>query len=311
VNKRIEITALHRDEREFPVELAITPVAVEAQIYFSAFVRDITERKITEAALREAHAEVEQRVRERTADLVKANADLQAEILAHKQAELARSRLAAIVESSTDAILSLTPDGLVASWNNGAERIYGYAADEMVGRSVSLLVPPDRHDEFKQNSERIRHGKQIEPFDTVRMRKDGKLIHVSLTLSPIRDAAGRVTGISHTARDISEHKRLEAEVLQVSEREQCRLAQDLHDGLGQQLAGISCLTDVLQKNLAAAGSPETTDATKISRLLHATVAQTRGLARGLYPVKSEPNSLMSALRELAGRVADIFKSSAI
>ena len=102
-------------------------------------------------------------------------------------------------------------------------------------------------------------------------------------------------------------KRLEAEILQVSEREQRRIAEDLHDGVGQQLGGISCLSDVLKKNLAALASPEAEAAGKISRLLDSALAQTRSLARGLHPVAPEANGLMAALEDLAARVTDVFQ----
>jgi signal transduction histidine kinase len=123
------------------------------------------------------------------------------------------------------------------------------------------------------------------------------------------DDVGRLTSVSAIMQDISERKRLEAEILHVSEREQRRIAQDLHDGLGQQLGGISCLTDVLNKNLREQASPEAAAAAKISKLLTMAVAQTRSLARGLYPVAPEANGLMSALEDLATRVADLFKVS--
>jgi len=110
-------------------------------------------------------------------------------------------------------------------------------------------------------------------------------------------------------QDISERKRLEAEILQVSEREQRRIAEDLHDGVGQQLGGISCLSDVLKKNLAEQASPEAEAAARISQLLNVAMAQTRSVARGLYPVAPETNGLMSALENLATRVTDLFKVS--
>jgi signal transduction histidine kinase len=130
-----------------------------------------------------------------------------------------------------------------------------------------------------------------------------------LALSPIKNEAGRVTGVSAIMQDISERKRLEAEILQVSEREQRRIAEDLHDGVGQQLGGISFLSDALRKNLAELGSSEAEAAAKISRLLTVATAQIRSLARGLHPVAPETNGLMSALEDLACHVTDLFKTS--
>ena len=276
---------------------------------------DITERKLAETALHQAKDELarsnewlEKRVRERTVDLIQANSALEAEIVARKQAELVHTQLAAIVEFSSDAILSKTPEGIITSWNRGAQRMFGYAAEEIIGRSVSQLIPPDRADEMNLLLEGLLSREElIESFETVRLRKDGKPVYVSLTISSIRDETGRVTGVSSIMQDISERKRLEAEILQVSEREQRRIAEDLHDGLGQQLGGISCLSDVLKKNLAEQASPEAEAAAKISRLLTVAMAQTRSLARGLHPVAPEANGLMSALEDLAARVTDLFK----
>jgi PAS domain S-box-containing protein len=234
---------------------------------------------------------------------------LEYEIAERKQVELARDRLAAIVEYSSDAILSKTPEGVITSWNRGAQQMFGYTAEEIVGRSVSTLIPADRSDELALNLDCIQREESVEPFETMRVRKDGRLIHVSLTLSPIKDEAGRVTGVSAIMKDVSERKRLEAEILQVSEREQRRIAEDLHDGVGQQLGGISCLSDVLKKNLAEKASPEAAAAARISKLLNVAVAQTRSVARGLYPVEPETNGLMSALEDLAARVTDLFKVS--
>jgi signal transduction histidine kinase len=135
------------------------------------------------------------------------------------------------------------------------------------------------------------------------------MVHVSLSFSAIKGEAGHITGVSASMRDISERKRLEAEILNVSEYEQRRSAEDLHDGVGQQLGGISCLSEALKRNLVGQASPEAEAAAKISRLLTVAMAETRSLARGLHPVATEANGLMSALEDLATRVTDLFKVS--
>jgi two-component system cell cycle sensor histidine kinase/response regulator CckA len=140
------------------------------------------------------------------------------DITERKQAEEARAHLAAIVESSDDAIIGKTPDGKIVSWNAGAERTYGYKAEEMVGRSISLLVPPDRPDEIPQILERLRHGERLQHYETIRVRKDGCRIEVSLSISPIRDGTGAVVGSSAIARDITEQKRAEAVLRESEER---------------------------------------------------------------------------------------------
>jgi PAS domain S-box-containing protein len=121
--------------------------------------------------------------------------------------ELASRRLAAIVESSDDAIVSKDLDGIVTSWNGGAHRVFGYTAEEMIGRSITALIPSDRHDEERSILEQIRRGERIDHYETVRQRKDGALIDVSITISPLRDRKGEVVGASKVARDITERKR--------------------------------------------------------------------------------------------------------
>jgi len=143
------------------------------------------------------------------------------DITQRKQAELALSRLAAIVEFSDDAIIGKDLKGIITSWNNGAKKIFGYSAREMVGTSIMRLIPSARRDEEKQILARIRRGEGMRHFDTLRRTKDGRLINVSVTISPIKDAAGKVVGASKVARDISERKQAEAvqsrmEVLGVS-----------------------------------------------------------------------------------------------
>ena len=122
---------------------------------------------------------------------------------------LAASWLAAIVESSEDAIVSKTLDGTITSWNPAAQRLFGYTAEEVIGRPISLLAAPDREDEMPANLERIRRGEKIARYEAVRRRKDGTLVDVSLTVSPIRDETGRIAGASKIARDITARKEAE------------------------------------------------------------------------------------------------------
>ena len=128
-----------------------------------------------------------------------------------KRAEAARSRLAAIVEFSEDAIIGEQLDGTITSWNSGAERIFGYSAEEVIGRSISLLTPPDRAAEAADVLDRIRRAEHVGHFETQRIRKDGQPIHVSLSVSPIKEMETRVIGASVIARDITESKRIREE----------------------------------------------------------------------------------------------------
>jgi PAS domain S-box-containing protein len=174
LGKRLELKGMRADGTEFPVELTITPITGNEQPVFTGFVRDITERK---------------------------------------RMEETRSQLSAIVESSDDAIIGKTLDGIITSWNEGAEKVYGYTAHEVVGRPISMLMPPDLIKELPAILNRLRMGESINHYETVRLRKDGQRINVSLTLSPIRDSAGNIVGASTIARDITESKRADEQIV--------------------------------------------------------------------------------------------------
>jgi PAS domain S-box-containing protein len=165
-----EAEARRKDGSLFPIYLAVSEVRLDGKRLFTGIIRDITEQK---------------------------------------RAEEAMNRLASIVDSSSDAIIGKSLDGTIVSWNWGAERTYGYKADEVIGRNISILVPPDRTGELPAIFERIRNGERIENYETVRVRKDGSPIDVSVTISPIKDKAGTITGYSAIARDITEKKALE------------------------------------------------------------------------------------------------------
>jgi PAS domain S-box-containing protein len=129
------------------------------------------------------------------------------DITQRKQIEEQLSFLASIVQSSDDAIISKNLDGIITSWNKGAERVFGYTGDEAVGQPITIVIPQDRQDEERTILTRIRRGERIEHFETVRQRKHGSLIVVSLTISPVKNAEGKIVGASKIARDITEQKR--------------------------------------------------------------------------------------------------------
>lgn len=133
------------------------------------------------------------------------------DVTQRRHAERGQGHLSAIVESSDDAILSKNLDGIIQSWNKGAERIFGYTAEEAIGQSILLLIPEDRHDEEPGIIARIKAGKRVDHFETVRRRKDGSLIDISLTISPVRNTKGEIIGASKVARDISDRRRIEKE----------------------------------------------------------------------------------------------------
>jgi PAS domain S-box-containing protein len=128
------------------------------------------------------------------------------------RAEQTQAKLAAIVESSDDAIIGKSLDGIIATWNGGAERLFGYAAEEVVGHSISVLIPQDRRHEEADIQERLGRGESVEHFETVRITKDGRKIDVSLTISPIKNSAGKIIGASKIVRDVSERKRAEVKL---------------------------------------------------------------------------------------------------
>jgi PAS domain S-box-containing protein len=137
--------------------------------------------------------------------------------IARIQDDRDRRHLAAIVESSDDAIFSKTLDGVILSWNAGAERLYGYRPAEVIGRSVSMLAPPDRQNEILAIMAQLRLGQLVDHHESVRVKKDGSLVHVSLTISPVRDESGRIVGASTIARDISERKRMSERVVRLQQ----------------------------------------------------------------------------------------------
>jgi PAS domain S-box-containing protein len=337
--------------------------------------------------------------------------------------------LAAIVEHSNDAVFSRRLDGTIATWNNAAERIFGFRAEEILDRSSKIILPRGHRDEFKQLVTRIKGGELVRHFETERLRKDGRRIVVSLTLSPIRDAMDRLVGFSTIARDITEQRRaqealqrseraladlfeeasvglawstakgrvlrvnrallelleckaehclgrtlgkfhpdpeviselakrlagretvrnfqttfrawsgnpkdvlidasafweggkvvhfrwfvrditrrkqLEREVLSITERERAGFSRELHDGLGQQLSGITYLANVLRERLLEGHSAEAGAAQRIFRLLKQAIEQARTVARGLSPVGAEPQGLCSALKELTAQTTELF-----
>ncbi len=155
---------------EFPIEASISQTDAAGRKLFTVIRRDVTERE---------------------------------------QADQVRERLAAVVESSEDAIISKTLDGTITAWNPGAQKLFGYSSSEAVGKPMRMLLPPERANEESDILARIRRGESVDHFETVRVRKDGKKIDISATISPLRDSSGAIVGASKIARDITERKRAE------------------------------------------------------------------------------------------------------
>jgi PAS domain S-box-containing protein len=217
-------------------------------------------------------------------------------------------RLRAILETAVEGIITIDERGLIESFNRAAERIFGYPAKEVIGRNVSLLMPSphrEQHDAHLGNYLRTGHAKIIGiGREIVARRKNGTVFPMDLSVSEVRLADRRLfTGF---IRDITERKRLEKEILDISEREQRRIGQDLHDGLCQHLAGIELMSQVLEHKLARRSKAAAVRAGDIAKNVREAIRHTRLLARGLSPVTLESEGLMSALQELALNTQDIF-----
>ena len=165
-----------------------------------------------------------------------------------------RARLAAVVESSDDAIITKDLRGNITSWNQGAEEIFGYTAEEVIGQPVTILMPPERTDEEPEILARIRNGEKVRHYETVRCRKDGTRVNISLTVSPLYDEEGQIIGVSKIARDITERlraytterqKETMKRIIAAQEAERNRIARDLHDHLGQKVTGLRLMVGTL------------------------------------------------------------------
>jgi PAS domain S-box-containing protein len=143
--------------------------------------------------------------------------------------EVVQARLAAIVESSDDAIISKTLEGVIRSWNDGAERLFGFTAAEAIGRSITLIIPPERLDEEREILARIARGERVDHFETIRVTKRGRRVEISLTVSPVRDGTGRVVGASKIARDVSDRKSVEAALREADARKDRFIALLAHE----------------------------------------------------------------------------------
>ena len=221
-----------------------------------------------------------------------------------------RLRLAAIVESSHDAILSTTLDGVILSWNAAAQRIFGFTEAEAVGQRTSILIPPELRDEDINVVRRLLGGKRIEPYESIRMTKTGARLNVSVTISPVRDAYGRVIGAAKTFRDITEHKRAEEALSSVSrrlidaqEQERTRIARDLHDDIGQRLALLSVsLAGLAQRDDDTPWPPGRT--MELQRQASEIAADLQALSHRLHSSRLELLGITAAMSHFCAEFAD-------
>ena len=253
------------------------------------------------------------------------------DISERKRAEEALARLAAIVDSSEDAIIGKTLDTTIISWNHGAERIYGYTATEAIGQPIGILLPPGSEDEVPAIMERIRRGEKVEHYETKRQRKDGTIIDVSVTVSPIKTRDGDVIGASAVARDITERKQAESaraqiarleqsqaahrllleRVFETQEQERRRIARELHDEAGQLMAsllvGLRALDDATtiddakaqSRRLRAVAVKALDEVGRLARGLHSSVLDDHGLAVALQRYVAEYSTTHNIAVDLA------------
>jgi two-component system sensor kinase FixL len=229
------------------------------------------------------------------------------DITQRKRVEVTLRELAAIVENSEEAIISATVNGAIVSWNKAAERLFGYSAEETIGQQVSILALPGRSQELADNFREVTHRKTAQSYEAQRRRKDGVIIEVAVTLSPVKEAEGNVAGVSAIVRDITERKRLEKELLEISASERRHIGHELHDGLGQYLAGIAFRAKALQQSLEAEGHGQAAEAQELATLVSNAISQARSLARGLDPIEVETIGLPAALENLAAEVEKYFR----
>ncbi|MCJ7788753.1 MAG: PAS domain S-box protein [Candidatus Atribacteria bacterium] len=209
--------------------------------------------------------------------------------------------LATVVHNSNDAITVQDLKGNIISWNLSAERIYGYSKAEAMKMNISRIIPDYKQEEMLSLTERVLKGENIELFETQHIAKNNRILDISLTATLLKDEKGEPFAVTTTERDITERRRLEKEILDITERERELIGQEIHDSIGQVLTGIALKCKGLSLKLKGQLS-EMKNALEISKLANKAIAQARDLAKMLCPVDIQTGGLVSALKTLASDV---------
>jgi len=222
-----------------------------------------------------------------------------------------RERAQGVLATAVNAIITISERGIIETVNEATERIFGYERSEMIGQNISILMPSpyrEQHDSYLDTHKRTGQRKIIGiGREVVGQRKDGSIFPLDLSVGEVKLPGGRIfTGI---IRDLTERKKLEEKILSISEEEQARIGQDIHDDLCQQLAAIGCLSKVVYQRLTASGVPEAEQLAEITRLLTSANVRAREMSRGLMPVVLDSAGLMAALADLTSSTERIFRVS--
>src|SRR5438270_1581113 len=278
----LDLYGRRRDGSEFAVEISLSPVSLGNGTLVLSAIRDISDRKRIEQELRRAHEELDRKTTQEIGEY--------------------RARLASIIDSSADAIIGKELDGTITSWNRGAEAMYGYTAEEAIGKNISFLTANDRPDEIPTMLARISGGERIEHYESVRVTKDGRHLHVSLSISPIRDHGGKIVGASAIARDITAQRRAEDHLRQAQKMEAVgRLAGGVAHDFNNILGIITACTELLRDRIDSTG-----DSGQYIGNIRKAVERGTSLTRQLLSF-TRKSSLQPQLVDLNVRLKDVVK----